>query len=358
MPCESHNSLGVGERYHEPLKRIYKKLKEEEPDMEPVLRLSIAVHSLNNTASPEGLIPSLLVFGSVLKIPLGNIPHLASNQRKRFTDMESARKQMERIVAIQRLKMAGKLRTKQMDVFSIMPGSDVLVYREKKKIWDGPFKLIRYDNYKTAYVRTGKLIEPFSITAVKQFESADNFAPSVGGRVEVYWPKDDKYYSGKIESYNMIEDTHHVLYGDGDKEDLNFKNERWKLLPKKVNFTGLMKRVSRIADTFFDKNSTAEVNFTRSSKKGNESESHNNILETVANPMDPRFTESARDEIQGLLSRGSFKIVAKEDVPENCIVLKSRVHHVVKGDENENKKYKTRLVIQGHKDPDKGSIVT
>ena len=119
-----------------------------------------------------------------------------------------------------------------------------------------------------------------------------------------------------------------------------------------------MKRVSKIADTFYDSNSVAEVNFTRSSKKGNESEKHNDKFETVANPMDPRFTESARDEIQGLLSRGSFKIDSKENIPENSIVVKSRVHHVIKKNENGNKKYKTRLVIQGHKDPDKGSIVT
>lgn len=32
--------------------------------------------------------------------------------------------------------------------------------------------------------------------------------------------------------------------------------------------------------------------------------------------MDPRFTESAIHEIQGLLTRVSFKIVEEEDVPK------------------------------------------
>ncbi len=61
IPCESHNSLGPGERYHAPLKTAYKKLEEENPEMANELRLSIGVHELNNTANPEGLVPTLLV---------------------------------------------------------------------------------------------------------------------------------------------------------------------------------------------------------------------------------------------------------------------------------------------------------
>ena len=71
------------------------------------------------------------MFGTVPKIPLGNVGHLTPTQKQRFTAMESARKQMERIAAQQRLKTATKLRTKGMDVFSISSGSLVLVYREK-----------------------------------------------------------------------------------------------------------------------------------------------------------------------------------------------------------------------------------
>ena len=65
VPFESHNSLGPVERYHAPLKRIYKKLKHESPDMDDKLALSTAVHGLNNKANPEGLIPTLFVFGTI-----------------------------------------------------------------------------------------------------------------------------------------------------------------------------------------------------------------------------------------------------------------------------------------------------
>ena len=131
IPCESHSSLGPGERYHAPLKRIYNKLKEEEPGLSNELTLSIAVNGMNMTANTEGLIPTLLVFGTVPKIALGNIEHLTRTQKQRFTAMESARKQIERFVAQLRLKIATKLRIKGMDIFNTSPGPLVLVYGEK-----------------------------------------------------------------------------------------------------------------------------------------------------------------------------------------------------------------------------------
>ncbi len=162
IPSGSHNSLGPTERYHAPLRTIYNKIKNETPDLGNEVELSIAVHAMNCTANPEGLIPILFVFGAVAKIPLGNIEHFSPNQRKRFAAMESSKKEMERIVVSRRLKVAKKLRTKRMKLFYINPGSKVKVYGEKQKKF-GPFMLQWYDNYKTAYINFGESIVPFSI---------------------------------------------------------------------------------------------------------------------------------------------------------------------------------------------------
>ena len=63
-----------------------------------------------------------------------------------------------------------------------------------------------YDNYKTAFVSIGKGVEPFSITGVKKYLTEedeedgilakDSFGklPNLRDRVEVFWPKDEKYY--------------------------------------------------------------------------------------------------------------------------------------------------------------------
>jgi len=57
-----------------------------------------------------------------------------------------------------------------------------------------------------------------------------NSGPSVGDKVQVYWPLDNTYYSGSLVSYNHETGKHHVLYDDGQEEDCNFKDEVWKPL--------------------------------------------------------------------------------------------------------------------------------
>ena len=52
------------------------KLKVEYPSLNETTRLSLAVQGLKNTAGPEGLIPTLLVFGMVPEIPIGNLEHI------------------------------------------------------------------------------------------------------------------------------------------------------------------------------------------------------------------------------------------------------------------------------------------
>ena len=95
--------------------------------LENGLILSIAVHGMNCTANPEGLISMLLVFESAPKKLLGTIEHLSPNQSQRFSAMESSRKGKEHFGAQQRLKLPTKLRMKGINVFSTYPGSQVLV---------------------------------------------------------------------------------------------------------------------------------------------------------------------------------------------------------------------------------------
>jgi hypothetical protein len=62
---EAHNSLGIGERYHGPLRRVYQKIEHEFPHVGPALLLQIAVKAITDTTGTNGLAPSLLVFGVV-----------------------------------------------------------------------------------------------------------------------------------------------------------------------------------------------------------------------------------------------------------------------------------------------------
>lgn len=58
---EGHYAIGVGERYHAPLQRVYNAARLEDPSLasEPALRL--AIKAIKDTMGPNGVVPSLLV---------------------------------------------------------------------------------------------------------------------------------------------------------------------------------------------------------------------------------------------------------------------------------------------------------
>ena len=59
---EAHSSLGIGERYHSPLRNMYTRLKSDNPKATLSLLLRKAVEAMNDTLGPEGIVPSALVF--------------------------------------------------------------------------------------------------------------------------------------------------------------------------------------------------------------------------------------------------------------------------------------------------------
>lgn len=64
---EAHSSLGLGERYHQPLHQTYRKIMAKHTNVDPQYALAAAVKAMNDTLVPEGLGPSALVFGEFLQ---------------------------------------------------------------------------------------------------------------------------------------------------------------------------------------------------------------------------------------------------------------------------------------------------
>jgi hypothetical protein len=63
-PTEAHNSVGLVERYYVPLRRAFDIISKEIPELVKEMRLQMAVKAVNDTAGPDGLTPTLLVFGA------------------------------------------------------------------------------------------------------------------------------------------------------------------------------------------------------------------------------------------------------------------------------------------------------
>lgn len=67
---ESHNSLGVRERYHDYLRKVYTKVRDDLPNIDLEYSLKLAVNTMNDTAEQDGLVLTLLVFGVMPRIPV------------------------------------------------------------------------------------------------------------------------------------------------------------------------------------------------------------------------------------------------------------------------------------------------
>jgi hypothetical protein len=66
MPVKAHNSVGQVKRYHAPLQHAYEiiqnKLKNKHINKE--IMLQMAVKAINDSAEPDSIVPTLLVFGA------------------------------------------------------------------------------------------------------------------------------------------------------------------------------------------------------------------------------------------------------------------------------------------------------
>ena len=165
-PMQSHNSLGLCERYCSIIRRAYNKLKENSPSLNKETRLWLAVHAVNNTTGQDGLTSTILVHGAVPRIPLPNSNSLLLRQKAPLETMRTARQEMEIITAQPRMRLALKhkhgLRTHLVFKF----GDKVRIWREELQKFTGPHIVHAYDNEKTVWVMTDTT-RPFSTSMVR-----------------------------------------------------------------------------------------------------------------------------------------------------------------------------------------------
>jgi len=68
IPVESANSMTYVERYHTPLRRAFKIIQSEIPNITAAEVLQYAIKSLNDSVGPDGLVPTLLVYGALPRV--------------------------------------------------------------------------------------------------------------------------------------------------------------------------------------------------------------------------------------------------------------------------------------------------
>ena len=145
VPVEAHNSIGKVERYHQPLRRAYEIIRDEFHDKVSLeIVLQMAVKAVNDSAGPDGIIPTLLVFGAYPRITEDSIPSPSVTQRAEA--IRKTTRKIRRLHAERQIKDALTMRNGP-DIKAIrnLPiQSDVRVWREKNG-WIGLFKLLASD---------------------------------------------------------------------------------------------------------------------------------------------------------------------------------------------------------------------
>lgn len=96
---------------------------------------------MNDAVGPEGLVPSMLVFGAVPRFPPHSTPLLSHEDRMKA--MQVARTQMADITAELRIARALRAQLPPASKYMVNPGDQVYVHHEKDKNWKGPYNVVR-----------------------------------------------------------------------------------------------------------------------------------------------------------------------------------------------------------------------
>jgi hypothetical protein len=169
---ESHNSIGPGERYHGRLRRIFRKVRYDYPNLTPDISLRLVVKAMNDTMNPECLVPSYLVFGILPRFPALNSK--LPTQIYRMKALEAARAEMETIISELRVRRALSANIPTASTKSYSAGQKVLVYGDNESPhWQGPYKIIRIENKQVYFDLNGKEVQ-HSISQIKPYIDSVN----------------------------------------------------------------------------------------------------------------------------------------------------------------------------------------
>lgn len=130
VPVESTNSMTVVEQYQAPLRKAFSVIRTEAPSLLKEEALQMAVKSISHSVDPNGLVPTLLVFGA---LPRLGLPYDAPTPStlKRAVALRNATNVMQKHFASRQVNTALNTRNGS-DVSEICAtpiGAPVLVYR-------------------------------------------------------------------------------------------------------------------------------------------------------------------------------------------------------------------------------------
>ncbi len=174
---QHHHGISLCERYHVPLRNIFRKVEIQCPTMEPEAILKVSIKAMNDTLGPEGLVPSYLVFNIMPRYSPVGLDGDLPNQKVRFEAIRVAREEYFRIS--NNLRVTRALRAKVPEsadhIYNI--GEFVRVYREERKSYSVPYRI-------TAISDNGRMVSVEVRPGNSQLYSISQLKPYHGPEAE------------------------------------------------------------------------------------------------------------------------------------------------------------------------------
>jgi hypothetical protein len=301
VPVETHNSIGIVERYHSPVRRAYNIISTEIQDIGKDMALQMAFKAVNDTAGPDGLVPTLLVYGALPRMVEYDAPSPTVAQRSaalKKATMEIQKLRAKRLVADALGTRNGPSTT---EIHDLTINSDVLVWREgntgQPGSWEGPYKLVAI-NGEDCVLSLPRGNTTFRSTSVKPLYVPDESTIET----DPLDPPDRNNQDPEGEDSIAVDTSPTVKRGRG--------------------------RPRKYADV------------------------------TLFLQDDVDYEASRQAEITGLLEKGVFTVTSRADVPDGVRIFNSRFVDEVKHKGSENELKKSRLVVQAYNDDSKHIVLT
>ena len=127
VPVEAHNSVGIVEHYHGPIRCTYTIITTEIRDIDRDMALQMAFKAINDSTGPDGLVPTLLVYGTYPR--LSEYDTLVPTVIQRAIAIKKAMAEIQKLQA--KYQVADVLNTHNspdtISVLDLSLNSDVLV---------------------------------------------------------------------------------------------------------------------------------------------------------------------------------------------------------------------------------------
>lgn len=201
VPIEAHNSIGKVERAHKDLRRVYNIFKRQfsGQNMDRHSLLKLAVKALNDTAGPDGLVPTLCAFGAYPRLTWDDAP--APIAKQRAETMHKAMDELRKYWATQLVNKAKDMRNgpRRHHLEDVPINGKVKVWREATKNqrgrWTGPYELYDKEGETITVLMNGEKKNFRSTSVMKWFEENE----------------DPNNFNSLYRSQNPVEPSHPLL---------------------------------------------------------------------------------------------------------------------------------------------------